>query len=93
MDGIISVNGNIENNLKITFRETIEELLRQKQSHLSNTPAVYTAPFSGRVLGIVRSGGVKLKEATKEMLKYREKNIYLIIDGILRKDGLILGNG
>ena len=45
MDGIISVNGNIENNLKITFRETIEELLRQKQSYLSNTPAVYTAPF------------------------------------------------
>lgn len=64
-DGMISVNGNIENNLKITFQETIHELLRQKQSYLSNTPAVYNAPFNGRVLGIVRAGGVRLKEANE----------------------------
>ena len=64
-DGMISVNGNIENNLLITFQNTIEILLRQKQSYLSNIPGVVNAPFNGSVLGITRAGGVSLKEANE----------------------------
>ena len=69
MDGMISVNGNIENNLKITFKETLEELARQKESYLSNIPAVVNAPFQGRVMGVSRVGGVKLKEANERNAK------------------------
>ena len=69
MDGTITVNGSIENNLKVVFQQTLLELARKKESLLSNIPAVYTAPFEGRTMGITRAGGVNLKEANERNAK------------------------
>ncbi len=65
MDGTVTVNGTIENNLKIVFQKTLVELARKKESLLANIPAVFTSPFDGRTMGITRAGVVNLKEANE----------------------------
>ena len=69
MDGVITVTGNIENNLKVTFQETLVELARKKESLLSNIPGVFVSSFNGRTMGITRAGAVSLKEANERNTK------------------------
>ena len=69
MDGTITVNGSIENNLKVVFQKTLVELARKKESYLSNIPGVFIAPFEGRTMGITRAGAVNLKEANERNAK------------------------
>lgn len=69
MDGTVTVNGTIENNLKVVFQKTLVELARKKESYLSNIPAVFVAPFEGRTMGITRAGAVNLKEANERNAK------------------------
>ncbi len=69
MDGTITVNGSIENNLKVVFQKTLVELARKKESLLANIPGVFVAPFEGRTMGITRAGAVNLKEANERNAK------------------------
>jgi hypothetical protein len=57
----IVVNGNIESSYKTAFEENYYKLAGQRQSYLGNTPAVINKPFSGKIYGISRAGGVELK--------------------------------